>query len=116
MGIDIPLAVLSRKRQPLFGYFKQLFAQVTNPPIDSIREEIVTSTTIYVGRDGNLLEKKEENCKMLRVNNPILTNTDLLKIKNMNVEGFKVAEIRSPIIRTQALRRRSSICLSRWTV
>ncbi|HJD46513.1 MAG TPA: glutamate synthase large subunit [Candidatus Mediterraneibacter norfolkensis] len=93
MGIDIPLAVLSRKRQPLFGYFKQLFAQVTNPPIDSIREEIVTSTTIYVGRDGNLLEKKEENCKMLRVNNPILTNTDLLKIKNMNVEGFKVAEI-----------------------
>ena len=93
MGIDIPLAVLSKKRQPLFGYFKQLFAQVTNPPIDSIREEIVTSTTIYVGRDGNLLEKKEENCKMLRVNNPILTNTDLLKIKNMNVDGFKVAEI-----------------------
>ena len=93
MGIDIPLAVLSRKRQPLFGYFKQLFAQVTNPPIDAIREEIVTSTTIYVGKDGNLLEKKEENCKMLRVNNPILTNTDLLKIKNMNVEGFKVAEI-----------------------
>ena len=93
MGIDIPLAVLSKKRQPLFGYFKQLFAQVTNPPIDSIREEVVTSTTIYVGRDGNLLEKKEENCKMLRVNNPILTNTDLLKIKNMNVDGFKVAEI-----------------------
>ena len=93
MGIDTPLSVLSRKRQPLFGYFKQLFAQVTNPPIDAIREEIVTSTTIYIGRDGNLLEKKEENCKMLRVNNPILTNTDLLKIKNMNVEGFKVAEI-----------------------
>ncbi len=93
MGIDIPLSVLSEKRQPLFGYFKQLFAQVTNPPIDAIREEIVTSTTIYVGRDGNLLEKKEENCKMLRVNNPILTNTDLLKIKHMNVDGFKVAEI-----------------------
>ena len=93
MGIDIPLSVLSRKRQPLFGYFKQLFAQVTNPPIDAIREEIVTSTTIYVGKDGNLLEKREENCKMLRVNNPILTNTDLLKIKNMNVDGFKVAEI-----------------------
>ena len=60
MGIDIPLSVLSKKRQPLFGYFKQLFAQVTNPPIDAIREEIVTSTTIYVGKDGNLLEKKEE--------------------------------------------------------
>ena len=93
MGIDTPLSVLSGKRQPLFGYFKQLFAQVTNPPIDAIREEIVTSTTIYVGTDGNLLEKKEENCKMLRVNNPILTNTDILKIKDMKVEGFKVAEI-----------------------
>ena len=93
MGMDAPLAVLSKKNQPLFGYFKQLFAQVTNPPIDAIREEVVTSTTIYVGKDGNLLEKKEENCKMLQVNNPILTNTDLLKIKNMKVDGFKVAEI-----------------------
>ena len=79
--MDAPISVLSQKRQPLFGYFKQLFAQVTNPPIDAIREEVVTSTTIYVGTDGNLLEQKEENCKMLRVNNPILTNTDLLKIK-----------------------------------
>ncbi len=93
MGIDAPLAVLSQKNQPLFGYFKQLFAQVTNPPIDAIREEVVTSTTIYVGTDGNLLEKKEENCKMLQVHNPILTNTDLLKIKKMKVDGFKVAEI-----------------------
>jgi len=93
MAKNAPLSVLSKKRQPLFGYFKQLFAQVTNPPIDAIREEIVTSTTIYIGKDGNLLEQKEENCKMLRVNNPILTNTDLLKIKNMNVDGFKVAEI-----------------------
>lgn len=93
MGIDAPLAVLSKKNQPLFGYFKQLFAQVTNPPIDAIREEVVTSTTIYVGKDGNLLEDKEENCKMLQVNNPILTNTDILKIKKMKVDGFKVAEI-----------------------
>ena len=93
MGIDMPLAVLSQKNQPLFGYFKQRFAQVTNPPIDAIREEVVTSTTIYVGKDGNLLEKKEENCKMLEVSNPILTNTDLLKIKNMKVDGFQVAEI-----------------------
>lgn len=84
MGVDAPIPVLSEKHQPLFGYFKQLFAQVTNPPIDAIREEVVTSTTIYVGRDGNLLEEKEENCQMLKVNNPILTNTDLLKIKNMN--------------------------------
>ncbi len=93
MGIDIPLAVLSKDNQPLFGYFKQLFAQVTNPPIDAIREKVVTSTTIYIGADGNLLEKKESNCKMLKVHNPILTNTDLLKIKYMDVEGFKVAEI-----------------------
>ncbi|MDD2981094.1 MAG: glutamate synthase large subunit, partial [Hespellia sp.] len=93
MGIDAPLAVLSEVQQPLFGYFKQLFAQVTNPPIDAMREEVITSTTYYVGKDGNLLEEREENCKMLKVNDPILTNTDLLKIKRMKVDGFKVAEI-----------------------
>ena len=93
MGIDIPLAVLSDKHQNLFNYFKQLFAQVTNPPIDAIREEVVTSTTVYIGADGNLLEEKAENCKMLKVNNPILTNVDLLKIKNMKQDGFKIAEI-----------------------
>ncbi len=96
MGIDTPLAVLSNKHQPLFNYFKQLFAQVTNPPIDSIREKVVTSTTVYLGTDGNVLEEKAENCKQLKINNPILTNTDLLKIKNMHVEGFKVEVI--PII------------------
>ena len=93
MGIDTPLAVLSDKHQNLFGYFKQLFAQVTNPPIDAIREEIVTSTAVYIGADGNLLEEKAENCKMLKCSNPILTNTDLLKIKNMKEDGFKTAEI-----------------------
>ena len=93
MGIDTPLAVLSDQHQPLFNYFKQLFAQVTNPPIDAIREEIVTSMTVYVGEDGNLLEEKPENCKVLKVNNPILTNTDMLKIKHMHVEGFQVAEV-----------------------
>ena len=93
MGIDAPLAVLSDMHQNLFGYFKQRFAQVTNPPIDAIREKVVTSTTVYIGEDGNLLEEKAENCKMLKVNNPILTETDLLKIKNMKEDGFKVAEI-----------------------
>lgn len=93
MGIDTPLAVLSNNHQPLFNYFKQLFAQVTNPPIDSIREKIVTSTDVYLGTDGNVLIEKEENCKQLRIEHPILTNTDLLKIKNMNVEGFKVETI-----------------------
>lgn len=93
MGVDSPLAVLSKKHQPLFNYFKQLFAQVTNPPIDSIREEIVTSTTVYVGEKGNILEETPENCKILRVENPILTETDLLKIKNMKKPGFKVEVI-----------------------
>ncbi len=93
MGTDSPLAVLSKKHQPLFNYFKQLFAQVTNPPIDSIREEIVTSTTVYVGEEGNILEEQAENCKILKVNNPILTCTDLLKIKNMKRPGFKVEVI-----------------------
>ena len=93
MGIDTPLPVLSKKHQPLFGYFKQLFAQVTNPPIDAIREEVVTSTTVYVGEDGNLLEEKPENCHVLKVNNPILTNTDLMKIKAMKAENFKVETI-----------------------
>ena len=93
MGIDTPIAVLSNRHQPLFNYFKQRFAQVTNPPIDAIREEIVTSTSVYLGKDGNILEQQPENCKMLKINNPILTNTDLMKIKNMKVTGFKVTVI-----------------------
>lgn len=93
MGTDTPLAVLSAKKRPLFDYFKQLFAQVTNPPIDAIREEIVTCTTIYAGRKGNLLEERAENCRVLKINNPILTNTDMLKIKCMKKEGFQVAVV-----------------------
>ena len=96
MGVDTALPVLSKTHHPLFHYFKQLFAQVTNPPIDAIREEIVTSTTVYIGAEGNLLQESPENCKVLKVNNPILTTTDLLKIKNMKVEGFKVEVV--PII------------------
>lgn len=93
MGIDIPLAVLSEKHQPLFSYFKQLFAQVTNPPIDAIREEIVTDTTVYVGSDGNLLQENPENCTVLQIHNPILTSTDLMKIRAMNHKGFKVETV-----------------------
>ena len=93
MGCDIPLAVLSEKHQPLFNYFKQLFAQVTNPPIDSLREEIVTDTTVYVGSDGNLLEEKADNCNVLQINNPILTSVDLMKIRAMNKPGFKVSTV-----------------------
>ena len=93
MGVDTPLAVLSKQHRPLFDYFKQLFAQVTNPPIDAIREEIVTATSVYVGRAGNLLEEDPKNCRMLKIRNPILTNTDLMKIKSLNHEGFRVAEV-----------------------
>ena len=93
MGDDLPLAVLSEKHQPLFNYFKQMFAQVTNPPIDAIREESVTDTTVYVGSDGNLLEDRAVNCTVLQINNPILTNVDLLKIKNIDVPGFKAETV-----------------------
>jgi glutamate synthase (ferredoxin) len=92
MGADTPLAVMSKRYQPLFNYFKQLFAQVTNPPIDSIREEIVTSTSVYLGKDGNLLEDKAENVKVLKINNPILSNLDLLKIRHMK-QGFQTSDI-----------------------
>lgn len=93
MGADNPLPILSKNYPPLFSYFRQLFAQVTNPPIDAIREEIVTSTSVYLGEDGNLLEEKADNCKVLKINNPILTSTDLLKIKTMKKDGFKVETI-----------------------
>nr|MCR5716266.1 glutamate synthase large subunit [Lachnospiraceae bacterium] len=89
MGHDVPLAVLSERNQPLFYYFKQLFAQVTNPPIDSLREEIVTDTTVYVGSDGNLLTPGADNCRVLEIDNPILTGVDLMKIKHLNQPGLK---------------------------
>ncbi len=93
MGIDSPLAALSDRHQPLFNYFKQLFAQVTNPPIDALREEIVTSTSIYIGDEGNLLEEKAENCRVLKVNNPILTNTDLLKIRHAKINNIVTRDV-----------------------
>ncbi|MBS5506920.1 MAG: glutamate synthase large subunit, partial [Oscillospiraceae bacterium] len=93
MGVDIPLAVLSDHEQPLFNYFKQLFAQVTNPPIDAIREEVVTDTTVYLGNDGNLLEERADNAHALQVGNPILTSVDLMKIRDMKQPGFQVETV-----------------------
>ena len=93
MGVDTPLAVMSDKHPALFNYFKQLFAQVTNPPIDSLREKIVTDTTVYVDSDGNMLEPKSSNCTVLEINNPILTGVDMLKLKNLNRPGLKTAVI-----------------------
>ena len=96
MGVDTPLAVLSKEYQPLFAYFKQTFAQVTNPPIDAEREKIVTCTPVYIGKNGNLLSDDPENCQVLRIENPILSDLDLLKISCMDKAGFKVTKV--PII------------------
>lgn len=93
MGVDTPLAVLSKEYQPLFSYFKQLFAQVTNPPIDSIREKIVTSMSVYLGKNGNLLCEQPKNCNVLKLDNPILSDLDLLRIRNIKTPGFKVAKV-----------------------
>ena len=107
MGKDTPLAVLSERTHPLFNYFKQLFAQVTNPPIDAIREEIVTSTSVYLGKDGNILEEKHDNCNVLKINNPILTNTDILKLKNIKEPGFKTAVV--PIVYYKGIKLEKAI-------
>lgn len=90
MGADTPLAVLSKEYQPLYNYFKQLFAQVTNPPLDALREEIVTSTRIYLGREGNLLKPDASNAKRVKVSLPIISNEELFKLKNL--KSFKVRE------------------------
>ena len=93
MGVDTPLAVMSEKHPSLFDYFKQLFAQVTNPPIDSLREKIVTDTTVYVGTDGDILNPKGKNCHVLEINNPILTGVDLLKISTLNQKGLRATKV-----------------------
>jgi len=93
MGVDTPLAFMSEKHPSLFSYFKQLFAQVTNPPIDSLREKIVTDTTVYVGKDGNILDAQPSNCRVLEINNPILTGTDLIKIAALNQPGLKAKRL-----------------------
>ncbi len=89
MGADTPLAVLSRRPQLLFHYFKQLFAQVTNPPVDAIREEVVMAEDVMLGPEGNLLEETKEHCHRLRLKRPILTNTELEKIRNVNTGELK---------------------------
>ena len=93
MGVDTPIPPLSNTNPPLFDYFKQLFAQVTNPPIDAIRESVITDTTVYLGTAGNILVEDENNCMVLQVKNPILTNLDLLKIRSSNIECLKTADI-----------------------
>ncbi|MFB5763526.1 glutamate synthase large subunit [Paenibacillus medicaginis] len=89
MGYDAPLAVLSDKPQRLYNYFKQMFAQVTNPPIDSIREEIVTSTGTTIGPERNLLHPEPESCRQIRLETPVLSNEDFAKIRHVHRPGFK---------------------------
>ncbi len=94
MGNDTPLAILSDKPQLLYNYFRQQFAQVTNPPIDPIREELVMSLTEYIGAVGmNILTPNESHCKMVRLNHPILTNTQLDLLCNIRYKGFKTVKL-----------------------
>ncbi len=89
MGTDTPLAVLSDKPQLLYNYFKQLFAQVTNPPIDPIREELITSTTLTLGSEGNLIDPQPESCRQLRLPEPILKNSEMEKLRSIDQPGIK---------------------------
>lgn len=93
MGNDTPLAVLSNQPQLLYNYFKQLFAQVTNPPLDGIREEIVTDFSLAIGGDKNIFDISEEQCKKLKIKNPVISNEDLDKLKNINHPQFKSVSI-----------------------
>ena len=95
MGNDTPLAVLSGKSRLLFDYFKQLFAQVTNPPIDSIREEIITSSEMWLGSEGNLLEPQPGDCRRVQLSGPVLTNDDFARIRRMDMPGLKVGVLSS---------------------
>jgi glutamate synthase (ferredoxin) len=93
MGNDTPLAVLSDQPQLLYNYFKQLFAQVTNPPLDGIREEIITDISLAIGGDFNIFEIESKHCKKLKIQNPVISNEDLDKIRNINHADFKSVTI-----------------------
>jgi glutamate synthase (ferredoxin) len=93
MGTDTPLAVLSDRPQLLYNYFKQLFAQVTNPPIDPIREEIITSTETRVGSEANLLDPQPESCRIIELPHPLLTNEQLEQLRHVDLPGFKSATL-----------------------
>jgi glutamate synthase (ferredoxin) len=90
MGNDTPLAALSSKPRLLYDYFKQLFAQVTNPPIDCIREELITSSEMLIGSEGNLLQPRPADCRQLQLAGPVLTNEDFARLRRMELPGVKV--------------------------
>ncbi len=94
MGNDTPLAALSQKSRMLYDYFKQLFAQVTNPPIDCIREEIITSSDVWLGSEGNLLDPRPGDCRRLELKGPVLTNEEFAKVRRLSLPGLKVGTLR----------------------
>jgi hypothetical protein len=110
MGSDMPLAVLSNRPQPLYNYFKQLFAQVTNPPIDSIREKIVMSLEGFLGRQRNLLTETPQHCRLIKYQQPVLRNEELEKLRHVKNEGFR-AETLSMLFDAS-----SALFLWRWSV
>ena len=112
MGNDTPLAVLSDRPQLLYNYFKQLFAQVTNPPLDAIREEIITSLITTIGSEGNLLDETPEQCRLLRLEQPILTNAELEQIKQLDRPGLRQPHAVDPV---SARRRRRRHASAGWT-
>src|SRR5271167_3011470 len=89
MGDDTPMAILSNKNQPLFNYFRQLFAQVTNPPLDAIREELVTSVNTTIGPEGNILKPTSESCRQIELKSPVLDNDELAKFSHISYKGYK---------------------------
>ncbi|QVY67355.1 glutamate synthase large subunit [Polaribacter sp. Q13] len=103
MGIDTPLAVLSDRPQLISNYFKQLFAQVTNPPLDGIREEIVTDISLNLGKDRNIFSITDRQCRKLRIQNPVISNADLEKIRNIDIESFKAETIQMLYPKAQGL-------------
>jgi glutamate synthase (ferredoxin) len=93
MGNDVPLAVLSKKPQLLYDYFKQLFAQVTNPPIDALREAIITSPIVLLGSEGNLLDPTPESCRRIRLSSPILTDAELRRLQDLDQPKFRAVTL-----------------------
>ena len=93
MGSDTPLALLSEKPQLIYNYFKQLFAQVTNPPLDGIREELITDISLTLGSDHNIFEINETHCQKLKIQNPVISKQDLDKIKSFDNPNFKISSV-----------------------
>ena len=97
MGNDTPLGVLSDRSPLVFSYFKQLFAQVTNPPLDAIREELVTSLESYVGSEQNLFDETPQHCRQLKLMRPLLSNYELEQIRNIDHNGIRATTLSTPV-------------------